>query len=65
MNTDESIIDAPDAVAKDELLRLEMEIARRADQLSRLDPDSCERGLHYWIQAEREVLEPRLAHSWS
>jgi len=50
----------PSPVLEDELLNLEMNVARRADALAR--GASRDRGsdLAHWLQAEREVLADRL-----
>jgi Protein of unknown function (DUF2934) len=50
---------APKAHAPDHLLRLEMKIAQRADQLWQKDgKDRCN-GLKHWLQAEREIFSGR------
>lgn len=57
MNLSDSHSGSPVAFADDELLRLEFQVAQRADELSHRD--GCERGrdLEHWLQAEREILE--------
>ena len=49
-----------DAVVDDELFRLQVRIARRADQLAqaRRTPTPAGPGRRFWIMAEREVLGP-------
>lgn len=44
------------APAEDILLRLEMKIAQRADQLWKKDGKACCNGLKHWLQAEREIF---------
>jgi hypothetical protein len=40
----------------DELSRLELSIAQRADRLARLDGAERGKDLQHWLQAEREVF---------
>jgi hypothetical protein len=43
------------ARAQDDLLRLEMKIAQRADQLWRNNGRTRGHDLQHWLQAEREI----------
>jgi hypothetical protein len=45
-----------DEFPADELLRLELKIARRADELSRSAPPDPISDREHWVQAERDVL---------
>jgi hypothetical protein len=47
----------PDDLQKDDLLRLEMLVARRADKLSEEAGNAPGHDLENWLQAEREVFE--------
>jgi hypothetical protein len=42
---------------EDDLLRLEMKVAQRADQLSERHGRVPGRDLEHWLQAEREIFE--------
>ncbi len=57
MNADSPSVDAPEFFPTDELERLELRIARRADDLSRLDAADPRHALDHWCRAEREALE--------
>jgi hypothetical protein len=56
MNTEETEVSTRDVFAGDDLLQLEMLVARRADELSQDDRHRTGRDLMHWLQAEREVL---------
>lgn len=45
-------------VPNDDLTQLELQIARRADELIRVR--GCDGTLHPWIQAEREIISQSL-----
>lgn len=56
MNTTEDKI-APAAELSDEaLFLLELRISRRADELAKTAASNSERGLEYWLQAERDIM---------
>ena len=44
------------AFAEDELLRLELQVAQLADQLSQNDGQTRRQDMEYWTEAERAVL---------
>ncbi len=50
----------PSPISEDELLNLEMNVARRADALARGAPPDRGSDLAHWLQAEREVLADQL-----
>lgn len=56
MNTQESDISVPVTFTEDDLLRLEMKVAKRADQLFQDDQGRPGRDLQHWLQAEHDVL---------
>jgi hypothetical protein len=60
MKTKDSAARGPNPGPKDILLRLEMRIAQRADQLWRKDGKARSNGLQHWLQAEREILTTAL-----
>jgi hypothetical protein len=45
------------AYLDDELVRLELRIAQRADELSRYHGSSREKDVAHWIQAEHEMWD--------
>jgi hypothetical protein len=56
MNTTEDKT-APAAEILDEaLFDLELRISRRADELAKAAASNRERGLEYWLQAERDIM---------
>ncbi len=56
MKTQELDVSAPNAFAEDDLLRLELQVAQRADQLLQDDKFRPGRDLQHWLQAERDVF---------
>jgi len=44
--------------AEDELLKLQLRVARRADELSQQTGREQQKDLERWLEAEREVLRP-------
>lgn len=59
MKTKDRKVAASTVTARDDLLRLEIRIAQRADQLWNQDGrDRCN-GLKHWLQAEREIFARR------
>ncbi len=50
----------PLAAAEDDLLRLEMRIAQRADQLWKSEGKARSNGLQHWLRAEREIISAAL-----
>ena len=56
MKTKDQASSGPIAVAEDDLLRLEMQIAQRADQLWQDNGKARGNDLEHWLQAEREIL---------
>lgn len=56
MNTQETLAVAS-VETEDDLLRLEMWVAQRADELSQQSGGSRGRDLEHWLQAEREIFE--------
>ncbi len=48
------------APAEDALLRLEIKIAQRADQLWKDEGKARSNGLRHWLRAEREVISAAL-----
>lgn len=48
--------DHPETFVSDELLELELRIARKADELVQLQTSTSALNLHCWLQAERAVL---------
>lgn len=59
MKIEASEMSAAGIDTEEDLLRLEIRIARRADELSRSGSGVRERDLEHWLQAEREVLRAR------
>jgi len=45
-----------DSFAEEELVRLQLQVARRADELSARTSPGQDKDLERWLQAEREVL---------
>lgn len=63
MNTTEDNI-APEAEVSDEaLFDLELRISRRADELAKAATSGNERGLEYWLQAERDIMAEQGPHA--
>lgn len=55
MNTCETLVFGPASAEEDDLLRLEMKVAQRADELRH---GIRGRDLECWLQAEREIFGP-------
>jgi hypothetical protein len=49
--------DNPAPFPEDELSQFELHVARRADELARMNGPSLSRDLEFWLQAERELLQ--------
>jgi len=56
MKTQDKIVGRSIAIADDDLLRLEIKIAQRADQLWQDNGLARGNDLEHWLQAEREIL---------
>jgi hypothetical protein len=61
LSTGKNIEPATPASADDELLKLQLRVARRADELSQENGREPQKDLEHWLQAEREVLTNRTA----
>ena len=57
MNTPECLASPSAGFAPDDLFRIEIKVAQRADQLSGEAGGGRERDREHWLQAEREIFE--------
>jgi len=55
----------PVIAPEDDLLKLEIHVARRADVLAQGSASDRGADLAHWLQAEREVLGQRLPVAWA
>jgi hypothetical protein len=46
-----------EAMREEELIRIELRIAQRADQLAQLNGSSREKDVAHWLQAEHEMWD--------
>ena len=51
----------PASELEDDLLKLQMQVAHRADELWRTDGQGRGSDLEFWFRAEREVLDRRMS----
>ena len=63
MHTSNDDPNAPVVSLDDDLSQLEMQVAHRADELWRNEGQGRGSDLEFWLKAEREVVERRLAQS--
>jgi hypothetical protein len=63
MSTLSPEISVPDVFSEDDLLLLEIQVARRADELSLLERLPRGRDLVHWLRAEREILQRHRLHA--
>ncbi len=61
MNTEHNDPDVPASELEDDLLKLQMQVAHRADELWRTDGQGRGSDLEFWFRAEREVLDRRMS----